>query len=210
MSRLARRRRRRRRNPSRAAWGWGLASVLALLTFGGAGAALVLKSHSNPPQKRAELEALARKWGPVFGADPQHMITLSKVESSWQPDSVNLLAVTQGGAWGPYQMTKKTAAGWAARLVKNTSDAVRSIAGRWDGQGVRLTRDLELASVLAAAMIGSLTRSLKSFPLVAGAYNRGLGAVLKLQKEGGKFPDDLPGKGADYVARAVATQKAIG
>jgi soluble lytic murein transglycosylase-like protein len=206
---VARRRYRRRRgNPSRRTLGLGIAAVLALLTFGTAAVA-VARTHSNPPIERAKLQALADTWAPRFGVAPQTMMAIGKIESGWRPDTVNysIRSIPLGGAWGPWQMTQKTA-GDMARVVSKKYPA---IAARWRGDGRKLTTDLELAAALSAAFLGQLAAQFDhDFTLTVAAYHQGAGKIRQMIRDKQAIPSQLPPKGKEYVTLALAARKAIG
>lgn len=199
----------RRRNPSRrSAIGWGIAAVLAILTFGTAAVA-VARTHSSPPAQRAKLQELANTWAPRFGVAPATMMAIGKIESGWRPDTVNysIRSIPLGGAWGPWQMTQKT----AGDVVKIVAKKYPEVARRWKGDGRILLTDLELAAAISAAFLGDLARQFgRDFTLVAAAYHQGAGKVRQMLRDKLPIPARLPPKGKEYVTLALAARKAIG
>src|SRR5574342_240497 len=165
-------------------WGWGIAAALGALLL--VPAVAMAKTHSRPPVRRSAIEDEAGVWGPVFGVPIDTLMVISKIESGWKPDTVNydIRAEPLGYAWGPLQMTVKTANDWAARLLKSSNVKVRSVASRWHGDGNDLIRDLELAVLLSAAMLGALTKEFKTLPLVAAAYHQGAGKIRQMLAAG--------------------------
>lgn len=195
----------------RAHWGWWLAGILGILTLGTTSVAYA-RTHSTPPAQRAQLEAKARKWGPIFGVDPAWIMAIAKIESGWRPDTVNysLRSIPLGGAWGPLQMTKVTADDWAGRLARDKNPEVRAAAARWRGRGVALTKDLDLAVLLSTAFLGRLVREFKTFTNVAAAYHQGAGRIRKMLAARQAIPAELPPKGKLYVSMALAARRAVG
>lgn len=202
---------RRRRNPDRRLVGWGIAGGLALLTLGTAGVA-VARTHQNPPARRARLQALANVWGPRFGVAPATMMAIGKIESGWMPDTVNYepRVILLGGAWGPWQMTRRTGSGMAKLAARHKDPAVRAVAARWKGDGRALLTDLELAAMLTAAFLGDLARQFgHDFKLVAAAYHQGAGKIRQMLRDKLPIPERLPPNGKLYVTRAIAARRAV-
>ena len=198
---------RRRRNPdnSTAKWGWGLAALLGLFLVP---AVAAIKTHSKRPIKKAAIQELANKWGPVFAVPASTIMSIAQIESGYKPDTVNwsLNSIPLGGAWGPLQMTKSTADDWAKILSGHSNAQVRERAARWKGDGQLLIDDLDFAVMMSAAMLGKLTKQFGDFKLVAGAYHQGAGKIAQMVRDKLRVPQDLPPKGKAYVTAALKTQ----
>ncbi len=180
-----------------------------MVLFGGGAAAVAAAStHCRGPKQRSLIEGLAQKWGPMFGTPVSTIMTICKIESDYRLDCVNWdpRAIPLGGAWGPLQMTRKTADDWAGRLEASPNASVRSVAGRWDGRGATLVADPELAVMLSTAFLGKLTREFGTFTRVAAAYHQGAGKVRSMIAAGEAIPQELPPKGKIYVAMALKAQ----
>lgn len=176
-------------------------------SVGGAGG-----TWSRGPVITSQIRDMVGSWAPRFGVRPGDMLAIGKIESGLRMDTRNNseAAQSQGGAWGPFQMTQRTAAGLAAQLAKSKDPVIASVAKRWNGKGIQLTQDLELATVLSAAYLGNVSRMFGgSFKAIAAAYHQGAGKVATFtpaQREA--FPVGLPPKGTIYVTRALEARKA--
>lgn len=191
-------------------WPWLILAGLGAWALSKGGAAI--GAWSRGPVITSQIADMVKVWAPRFGARPGDMLAISKIESGHRMDTANntINAQSQGGAWGPYQMTQRTAGIYAAKLAAGKDPVVASIAKRWTGKGAQLTRDLELATVLSAAYIGASTKQFGGeFRAIAAAYHQGAGKVATFTPaQRAAFPAGLPPKGTIYVTRAIEARKA--
>jgi soluble lytic murein transglycosylase-like protein len=108
--------------------------VLAVLLLpGGAAVTLGLVKLTEERRKvRLALRAAARR----HGIDPDIMDALGRVESGWNLRAVNLSGPdgARGGAWGPTQITARTAAahGYSGPMSAFTTDP--DLAAEWSAR----------------------------------------------------------------------------
>jgi soluble lytic murein transglycosylase-like protein len=103
--------------------------ALVVLLLAGGGTVVVAKLSEE--QKRVRLAA--RRQAPRFGVNPEILEALGYVESRWRTGATNLSGTdgARGGAWGPFQLTEKTARayGFTRPMVDLTTDA--DLAAEW-------------------------------------------------------------------------------
>jgi len=173
------------------------------------------QTQTQTPQKTPNYRApsitrkYAQKWGPVFAVPPVWLRTVAFIESSHNPDKVNMARFDKGGAWGLMQQMadeidykikqiKKTRAG---KTLK-----VKLTLQKWHGDPQDLL-DPDLNMLLAAWQIGRLKARFKKFDTVIAAYHQGEYAVRRRIQQGQPVlsPTSHP-KGYDYVQRAIVAR----
>ncbi len=155
---------------------------------------------TGPTPKLAQ--ALAQKWGGVWGVPPSFIMTIAEVESTLTPTKVNLepRAAKLGGAWGLMQITYRTAED-LIRWVKRTGEknAMALIKQKWRGRAEDLL-DPELNVMLGSFYIARLFREFRHIELVAAAYHAGPAAVRSMMRIWGRLA--LGPYGKIYVVKA--------
>ena len=152
---------------------------------------------------------VARKWAAVFDVPLAYVLTIARIESSFNPQASNQndRAAPHGGAWGPMQMLETTARDLAKTFGRSPVPEVKEAMKRWHGKGVDLC-DLDLGTMFGAWYLARLTLEFDTLPLVAAAYHAGPGTVRKLVAQG-LDEEDLVAKlgpfSRQYVASATKT-----
>lgn len=112
-------------------WLW-LALLVALVVVVPGGAIVALKLTAEQRKVRRELRAAAAR----FGLAPEFLEAIARVENTWKLAGTNLVGAdgARGGAWGPTQITERTARalGYAGRMAAFNEDA--SLAAEWTGR----------------------------------------------------------------------------
>ena len=159
---------------------------------------------AGPPQQAAIL-VQAQKWGPIFGVEVDWIMAIAKVESNFRSGARNLASagdVARGGAWGPMQVTLRTAVGIAAELARSTNPAVQATLQKWTGEGASLLVP-DVGVMFGASLLGRLAREFNTFELTAAAYNAGAGAVRRHVAAGTAVAN------AAYVSHAVTAKEGL-
>lgn len=192
-------------------WLWWLAGGVGVAWYMAEQTGGAEKLGCRGPSDRALAEAVAKKWGPVFGASFGTMLSISKIESGFRATCVNVnsRAMSRGGAWGMYQMTLETAKGHAAALASSTNPQVRATLSKWNGSGTSLL-DPDLCGMFAARQLGNLEKKYKNPDLVAAAYHSGEKPVIAAQQAGVPVTDKLGPYGKVYVAMARKARSDLG
>lgn len=108
---------------------WVLAIALVLLVLTPGAAAVVIAITTEQRRVRAALRSAAA----ARGVSPDVVDALAYVESRWRMGATNLTGPdgARGGAWGPTQITEKTARahGYTGDMAALTQNA--ALAGEW-------------------------------------------------------------------------------
>jgi soluble lytic murein transglycosylase-like protein len=147
----------------------------------------------------------ARKWGPVFGAPTQILMTLAHNESGHNPFMRDPSASGKGGAWGLMAQMANEAGSKVKRILGTWGHlpAVHATAKKWTGRPEDLW-DPDLNMMISSWQVGKLVRKFgPRIDVVAAGYHQGEGAVGRRIAAGKPAIDPkLQPKGAVYVARA--------
>lgn len=110
-----------------------LALVVALFLLVGGGAAVVV-NLSAQQKVRAALRRAAKR----FGVDPDIADALGYVESTWRLSATNMTGtdLARGGAFGPTQITEKTARGWGYQGPMSDLTTNLELAAEWTARGL--------------------------------------------------------------------------
>lgn len=152
--------------------------------------------------------ALTERAAQNFGVSPLILWSIATVESGRNPKAVNKSprAMVRGGAWGLFQMTLAT----ARDLFTRFGTLLRQFpaAAKWNDTGESLL-DPELNTLLGAFYLGRLSLEFHgAFVPTVAAYQQGPGPVRAVLAKGGNPATDLPAKGREYIALALAASNA--
>jgi hypothetical protein len=175
----------------------------SLLGLGLVAAAVGAATHgAGPRMALGAYRELCARWGAVWGVPAVVLEVVGIIESSMHPkliENEDPRAVGRGGAWGLFQMTLATADG----LMQHPALKARPEARKWDGTGASLL-DPELNAMLASYYLAALWRQFGTFLPTVTAYQQGPKTVAHVLANGGNLVADLPPKGREYAARAIA------
>lgn len=203
------------------------AGLLLALAFTRRGEAMPKKAKAAPRRKpnanQTRAVALAVKYGNTFKIPPSLLIAIMQIESSNNPQAVNMKN-PRGGAWGLTQMTLAT----AQDLTKRFPAVAKKYWPKFDGTGPSLL-DPETNVAIGAFHASLLWKRYKDKPgnwLTAGlAWHQGSGNVDRFIEEGGGKinPAKLPPNGKivfqrllrqietnPVVAKAIEQERASG
>lgn len=174
----------------------------------------IFKMKGSAPPNQALAQALAEKWGPIFGAPPGVLLVLARIESGFRPMEKNVSprALLRGGAWGLVQQTLDTAIDNAPRIAREygSNSEVSATLRKWNGDGTSLL-DPDVNMMFAAFQVGRLAAEFGTeLATLAAGYHQGAGKLRQLQKEGKPIvAANLPPNGNKYVTSALAAGRLL-
>jgi hypothetical protein len=137
------------------------------------------------------VEALAEKWGKIWGVPKSFIQTIASIESSFVPAKSNTSerAIKLGGAWGLMQVTYASAQDLvrqakASPQAKEWTEIKRILRKKWHDDGPDLL-DPELNVMLGSYFLSRLFREFRDIDKVAAGYHAGAGGVRSALREGG-------------------------
>jgi soluble lytic murein transglycosylase-like protein len=168
------------------------------------------RSIASRQQRILNTFKLASLWSPIFDVPPEWIISITDIESSHDPNKVNMAAHSKGGAWGLMQQMADEAGEKLATIKRGFSEVpvVAATLKKWKGHPENLL-DPMLNSMLGAWQLGMIRKNLGNttdFKNIAAAYHQGLGAVRQRMKKGEPVVSRKTPAGLAYVAMATRAQ----
>lgn len=137
------------------------------------------------------VEALASKWGKIWGVPKSFIQTIASVESSNVPAKTNMSdrAIKLGGAWGLMMVTYASGRDLARQAkaspqAKEWTEIKRVLKEKWHDDGANLL-DPELNVMLGSYFLSRLFKEFKDIDKVAAGYHAGAGGVRSAIRKGG-------------------------
>lgn len=132
---------------SDAPWLWIGAGVLLLLLLGGGGAAVAIALSDRDRVRDALRRASLR-----YGLDPEWLDAIGRVESRWRMGLVNGAGPdgARGGAWGPTQITERTARGAGFTGAMEEIRDNPEIAAEWSARILSASTPRDFAEAVAS------------------------------------------------------------
>lgn len=166
-------------------------------------------STDTPDARLAAVRPLVERWARFWDVDPNLVLAVCWVESSFRAGISNHHAVSLGGAWGLMQVTTVTGKDLVGRASANarhlgTFATLSPTLALWKGQGPDLLAP-ELNVCLGAFYLHLLVGEFHEPEKAAAAYNAGPGTVRQAMRDpdAGSWWAKLRGDVRDYVSKVL-------